>query len=72
MGFEWNYAKDSAPVGYERGEWDGKRSDLVLAVDSNNEPHIARIYEGNDFTDWVDKDDNELNNIVKWAEIPYV
>lgn len=72
MGLDWRY--EGVPVAYERGDWDGLRSDEVIAVDDIGRKHIARIYQGvldgTEFCDWVDNTDYIIDReIVKWAKI---
>jgi hypothetical protein len=70
---EWEYT--GHPIAYETGEWDGKRSDEVIAVDDIGRKIIARVYtgimDGSEFIDWVDIDGNIIDRpIVKWFKIP--
>jgi hypothetical protein len=69
----WNYT--GTPIAYETGDWDGKRSDEVVAVDDIGRKHIARVYEGimdgSEFKDWVDGDDYIIDReIIKWLSLP--
>jgi len=71
---DWISTKDQTPLCYQTGEWDGKRSDIVLCVDKNGGIHLAQCYEGfmdgSEFFEWYDKDDFELCvEIVRWVEI---
>ena len=70
---EWKYVGN--PITYETGEWDGKRSDEVVAVDDIGIKHIARVYagvmDGNEFIDWVDGNDYIIDRkIIKWLSLP--
>jgi len=71
----WNYVDVKLPLTYKEGNWDGKRSDEVLAEDNDGNKHIAVIYtgfiDGNDYADWFDNRDFELVGIIRWMEIPY-
>lgn len=72
---EWIYTKDRTPIGYQTGDWDGKKSDEVIAEDKNGTRYLAHIYEGvmdgSHFIEWYD--DNGYNidaEIVRWLHIP--
>jgi len=70
----WNYTKDKNPICTEKGNWDGLRSDKVIAQDSKGETFIAVLYsgfiDGSEFNDWYRQDDYELSDIVRWMSIP--
>lgn len=73
---QWNYTDKSLPLAYESGNWDGKRSDEVVAEDKNGKKYIARIYQGHldgsEFLEWVDGNDDCINeNITRWFDLPY-
>jgi len=59
---EWKYTDKSKPHVYESGNWDGKRSDEVVAEDVNGKKYVARIYsgamDGSEFLEWVDSNDD--------------
>lgn len=67
--------KDEIPLAYQSGDWDGLRSDLVLAKNKNGKLFIARTYEGNingnKFCDWADSKDWLLDDIVEWRPITH-
>lgn len=72
---EWKYTKEQMPLCYEIGEWDGKRSDEIVAEDDIGRKHIVRVYEGvmdgSKFQDWIDIDDYVINReIVRWIALP--
>ena len=70
----WVSVKERLPIASELGEWDGKRSCLVVAKDAMGNIHTARIYEGimdgSQYCGWYDVIDDELRGIVKWIDIP--
>lgn len=71
---EWISCKKEIPLTYETGDWDGKRSDLVLVGDIEGKVKIGRVYEGvldgNKFFDWYDEDNNDLMIVpYKWKKI---
>lgn len=73
---EWKYVeKNEFPNCWEAGEYDGRRSDIVVAQDNTGLLHVARMYrgfmDGSEFKDWYDSDDVDFGNamIVRWKEI---
>jgi len=70
---EWIKVTDEMPICYETGNWDGKRSDFVLAKDDDGDWYKARVYEGimdgNHYADWFSSEDYELVNIIEWKPI---
>jgi hypothetical protein len=70
----WKDIKEETPHAYESGNWDGLKSDPVLAVDKNGKFHIAVVYEGHmdgsHFIDFYDTRDFELRDITHWCKIP--
>ena len=72
----WNYIKDKLPHTYITGDFDGKKSDEVLAEDINGKRYIAVVYsgfiDGSEFNDWYNNNDYDINTeILRWMEIPY-
>lgn len=72
---EWKYTQNENPIATESGDWDGKRSELVVAEDNYGTKYLARIYEGfidgENFLDWVDNNDTIIDlEIVRWVSIP--
>ena len=67
----WYDVSESTPITYLTGDWDGKMSDKVLAVDNDGQFFICVVYEGvmngSKFLDWFDQSDFELVNIIKWS-----
>lgn len=68
----WISVEDRLPICYQTGDWDGKRSELVLCENSKGY-HIAVLYEGVmdgcKFSDWFDKDDCSIETPFKWKPI---
>lgn len=70
----WKYTKDIIPLGWESVEWDGCRSDEIIAEDVKGKKYIAIVYSGNmdgcRFDEWYDNNDYLIENIVRWMPIP--
>lgn len=68
----WISVEDKNPICYQTGDWDGKRSELVLCENSKGY-HIAVLYEGVmdgcKFSDWFDKDDWSIETPFRWKTI---
>lgn len=72
---EWIYTKDIKPMTYLRGHWDGKNSDQVIAEDKEGKRYLAHYCEGfldgEDFEQWYDCKDYEINTeIIRYLKIP--
>jgi len=70
---KWININDRKPISFERGNWDGLRSDYFIGKDIREECHIVRIYEGtidgHYFCDFISNNDFELFDIVSWKLI---
>lgn len=71
----WINPKEQTPLAWEEGNWDGKKSDNVLAITHYGRPFIARVYEGTldgeKFLDWYDDDDTlHERGVLCWMKIP--
>jgi hypothetical protein len=69
----WNFK--GTPIAYEVGDWDGKRSQEVLAQGESGTRYLARVYEGvmdgEAFLEWVDNSDYVIyEKITAWMKIP--
>ena len=66
----WIPTIEQTPTATETGDWDGKRSDFVLAKTKNASHYILRVYEGfsngEKWVDWADKNDMIHTGIVEW------
>ena len=69
----WHKLENKKPIATEKGCWDGLRSDKVLAGTRSRSIHIATMYEGildgNEFCDFYDDNDNQIENVILWVEI---
>jgi hypothetical protein len=70
---QWTKVEDETPLACEIGEWDGKRSDYVLAKNKWGNIYIARTYEGiidgNKFCDFAERNDTIISHIIEWRPI---
>lgn len=56
----WNYIEDNEyPLTYERGDCDGKRSNLMIIELENNQFRLGRLYEiimdGSKYLNWIEE-----------------
>jgi hypothetical protein len=70
----WKYVKDSKPITYKIGNWDGETSDQVVAEDKNGKKYLATFCEGfldgSKFAEWYDDREYFIEvEIVRWLEI---
>jgi len=66
--------EDQKPNCWETGDWDGKRSDIILCIDKDKNYQLAHCYEGfldgSNFFEWYDKDDFGLRvEITHWTNL---
>ena len=71
---DWIETKELKPNCWETGDWDGKRSDMVLCIDKNQEYFLAECYEGtmdgSSFFEWYDKEDYGLRvEVTHWCKL---
>lgn len=73
----WYKIEEQKPIAYQTGNWDGKKSDKILACTIGGQYHIVEMYEGilggSEFCDFYDGNDFEIQNVKFWTEIysPY-
>jgi hypothetical protein len=69
----WNRIEDKKPIAYEKGIWDGLRSDKLLVRTKSGEVRIAVMYagfmDGSEFCEFYDDRDYDVKEITHWAEI---
>jgi hypothetical protein len=65
----WILTKKETPPATEKGDWDGKRSELCVCQDIKGNYYIARVYEHDaGIAEWYDGHDfSLLHEIVKWC-----
>jgi hypothetical protein len=78
---QWFFTEDKLPMCYETGNWDGKKSDLILAETITGKQFLAECYEGtmdgSYFFDWyfvdtISKNDWCVNETIsRWLTIPF-
>lgn len=70
----WNKLSDKKPISIESGNWDGLRSDNIFFANSTGTVFVGTCYQGvidgSEFCDFVDQYDNEIFDVVYWADIP--
>jgi hypothetical protein len=71
---EWNSIKDKKPLAYLSGDWDGKKSDKVLAYATDGNYYVVEMYEGildgYEFCDFYASDGcYHISKILFWSEI---
>lgn len=72
----WKYTEKELPLAYQEGDWDGKRSDVVVVEIDLGLRFTARLYEGtldgSKFSDWVNEVDEAhmTNRVIKWMYLP--
>ena len=73
----WVRVEIETPINYQAGNWDGRRSDLVLVLLKDRTIKIGRTYYTGSFMDvshsidWYDDQDFEFDSeVVAWMELP--
>ena len=70
----WKELKLQKPNSYKRGNWDGRMSDEILICDDRGYFFVGFCYQGtldgNEYCNFYDKNDSEIEDVVRWAEIP--
>lgn len=73
-GEEWVNVEDATPTAYHTGNFDGKKSDPVLAEIEFGVYKIGVVYEGymdgRHFVQWYDENDFEIKTPKRWRNIP--
>ena len=68
---QWVAVSKHTPICYKTGDWDGKRSDLVIVKDVEGKYHLANRYEYFDGQfEWYDNEDYGLRHeVIQWKPI---
>lgn len=71
----WILLDEENPLAWEKGEWDGNRTDFVLVATDKGKIEIARAYEniiGAIYSlDWYDKNGYDVKGTVThWQKLP--
>lgn len=73
-GDEWVNVEDATPTAYHTGNFDGKKSDPVLAEMEFGIYKIGVVYkgymDGRHFIQWYDENDFEIKTPRRWRDIP--
>ena len=69
----WINIKDHTPIGVDRGDWDGLRTEWLLVQNRKEEYHVARAYvgtmDGAEFCYFTDNLGYEVENVMFWTLI---
>ena len=69
----WHNLANKKPLAYKTGGWEGRKSDKILVCTMGGKYHVAEMYEGildgNEFCDFYDDRDFEIQNVKYWTEI---
>lgn len=72
----WKKLSEQKPNSYQTGHWDGRQSDTILFADLNGRFYVGKCYQGimdgNEYIDFYDHNDYEVQNVTHWAEIPSI
>ena len=69
----WIHCSEELPNTYESGDWDGLRSEFVIALWKDGDWTKARLYsgilDGEKFNDWYDESDAYISGITHFRYI---
>ena len=69
----WVKVEESTPMCFEAGDWDGKRSDIVLVKTREGETLTARLYngilDGSEFNEWAEARYDYMIEVIEWKTI---
>ena len=70
---EWTDINKRKPLAFEKGDWDGLKSELILVKDILGQIFVATMYEGvldgSEFCNFYTTNDFELINVQLWKPI---
>lgn len=77
----WFDCSEKLPLCTETGDWDGKKSELIIGETITGKKFLGCCYEGfmdgNSFFDWYQVDEINHNDwlvndtVVRWINIPF-
>lgn len=77
----WFYTKDKLPICTETGNWDGRKSELIIGEIITGKQFLGCCYEGfmdgSSFFDWYQVDEINSNDwlinetVIRWLKIPF-
>lgn len=69
----WKKLEIEKPIASKQGGWDGLKSNKLLVCTRGGKFHVAEMYagilDGNEFCDFYDINDYEINGVIYWVEI---
>lgn len=69
----WIPIGEEIPLAYKSGDWDGLKSDVVLAKNNHGSIFIAGTYQGEidglKYCDFVDMNEYVISNVISWRPI---
>jgi hypothetical protein len=72
----WTRIEQRKPIATESGDWDGLKSEPVFVADKDGKCSVAVMYkgilDGNEFCNFYDEKDYEIENVTHWMEIPSI
>jgi hypothetical protein len=70
---KWRVFKDNKPHATEEGDWDGKKTALLLVQCEDYTYHVVEGYEGTIdgfyYFEFFDRFDYQIEPILRWAEL---
>ena len=70
----WNKVSERKPNSFNSGNFDGLKSEKIFFADTLGNVYVGECYQGvldgSEFCDFVDQYDDEIFDVVLWAEIP--
>jgi hypothetical protein len=70
---EWVSAEEKTPICSEVGNWDGKRSEIVMVKTVEGEIITARLYsgflDGKNFNEWAETRYSYIIHVFEWKPI---
>lgn len=67
---KWIDINKDWPLCFETGDWEGKKSDKLLFIDSKGDRFIGECYQGDDYTDIYDEKGYIRDNVTHYQTLP--